>query len=374
MLDIMQAKIGLIIIFIAVLVLPFKVRSIERNLEIFLFISGVLALTFSGFIPLPGEQTGWSWKILTEALTTPLNITNIYGIPIGIVQIVLFVGIIMYVWYRQIELAIYSLVKKFSVSTIVFGLIITLGLISSVISAILAAILLVEIICALPLDRDSKIDVCVVACFAIGLGAALTPLGEPLSTIVVAKLSGAPHYAGFDFLIRNLGIYIIPAVILLGIIGVILYKRGSVGIGVSECHLQRETIRQVVVRSGKVYLFIMALVFLGEGFKPLILDYVIQIPAEGLYWVNMVSAVLDNATLAAAEIGPALSVQQIKSAIMGLIIAGGMLIPGNIPNIIAAGKLEITSKEWARRGVPLGLVLMVCFFGILFIPQYLGFS
>jgi predicted cation transporter len=82
--------------------------------------------------------------------------------------------------------------------------------------------------------------------------------------------------------------------------------------------------------------------------------------------------VLDNATLAAAEIGPALSVQQIKSAVMGLIIAGGMLIPGNIPNIIAAGKLEITSKEWARSGVPLGLVLMVCFFGILFIPRYIG--
>jgi len=374
MLDIMQAKIGLIIIIIEVLVLPFKVRAIERNLEIFLFISGVLALTLSGFIPLPGEQTGWSWKILTESLTAPLNITNIQGIPIGIVQIVLLVGIIIYVWYRQIELAIVNLVKKFSVSMIVFGLIITLGLISSVISAILAAILLVEIICALPLDRGSKIDITVVACFAIGLGAALTPLGEPLSTIIVAKLSGAPHFARFDFLFRILGIYIIPAVIFLGIIGVILYKRGSAGTGVSECHLQRETIRQVVVRSGKVYLFIMALVFLGEGFKPVVLDYVIQIPAEGLYWVNMVSAVLDNATLAAAEIGPALSVQQIKSAVMGLIIAGGMLIPGNIPNIIAAGKLEITSKEWARRGVPLGLVLMVCFFGIVFLPQYLGFA
>jgi predicted cation transporter len=129
MLDILQAKIGLIIIFIAVLVLPFKVRAIERNLEIFLFVSGVLALTFSGFIPLPGEQTGWSRKILTEALTTPLSITNVCGIPIGIVQIVLLVGIIIYVWYRQIELAIYFLVKKFSVSTIVFRLIITLGLI-----------------------------------------------------------------------------------------------------------------------------------------------------------------------------------------------------------------------------------------------------
>ena len=372
MLDIFQAKISLAIIFIAVLILPFKVRTIERNLEIFLFVSGILALTFSGFIPFPGEHTGWSWKILIEALTTPLNITTIYGIPIGIVQIVLIVGIIIYIWYRQIELAIYNLVKKYSLPSIIFGLIFVLGLISSVISAILASILLVEIICALPIDRDSKIDITVVACFAIGLGAALTPLGEPLSTIVVSKLSGAPHYAGFDFLLRNLGIYIIPALILLGIIGVILYRRSRSGPGVAECHLQRETIRQVVVRAGKVYLFIMALVFLGEGFKPMVLDYVIQIPAEGLYWVNMVSAVLDNATIAAAEIGPVLSVQQIKSAVMGLIIAGGMLIPGNIPNIIAAGKLEITSKEWARRGVPLGLALMVCFFGILFLPKFLG--
>jgi predicted cation transporter len=70
----------------------------------------------------------------------------------------------------------------------------------------LASILLVEIICALPLDRGSKIDVCAIACFAIGMGAVLTPIGEPLSTIVVSKLSGAPYYAGFDFLIRSLGI------------------------------------------------------------------------------------------------------------------------------------------------------------------------
>ena len=374
MLDILQAEICLVIIFIAVLVLPFKVQAVERNLEIFLFVCGVLALTFSGFIPVPGTDTGWSREILTEALTTPLNIASIYGIPIGIVQIVLIAGIVMYVWYRQIELGISTMVKKFSVPSIVFGLIVILGLISSVISAILASILLVEILCALPLERDSKIDITVVACFAIGMGAALTPLGEPLSTIVISKLSGAPYYAGFDFLLQLLGIYIIPAVIALGIIGVLLLRRARAGTGVAECHLQRETLRQVVIRAGKVYLFIMALVFLGEGFKPLILDFVIQIPAEILYWVNMVSAVLDNATLAAAEISPVLSVQQIKSALMGLIIAGGMLIPGNIPNIIAAGKMEITSKEWARRGVPLGLVLMVCFFGILFIPQYLGFA
>ena len=47
---------------------------------------------------------------------------------------------------------------------------------------------------------------------------------------------------------------------------------------------------------------------------------------------------------------------------MGLLIAGGMLIPGNIPNIISAGKLGISSKEWAKLGVPLGLVLMAIYF------------
>jgi predicted cation transporter len=52
---------------------------------------------------------------------------------------------------------------------------------------------------------------------------------------------------------------------------------------------------------------------------------------------------------------------------MGLLIAGGMLVPGNIPNIISASKLGITSKEWARLGVPIGLVSMVIYFVIIFV-------
>ena len=127
-----------------------------------------------------------------------------------------------------------------------------------------------------------------------------------------------------------------------------------------------ETVKDVVMRAVKVYVFIMALTFLGEGFKPLILEYFIQIPSSILYWVNMVSAILDNATLAAAEIGPALSEIQIKSILMGLLIAGGMLIPGNIPNIISAGKLGINSKEWARLGLPLGVISMAVYFVLIF--------
>jgi len=61
--------------------------------------------------------------------------------------------------------------------------------------------------------------------------------------------------------------------------------------------------------------------------------------------MNMVSAILDNVTLTASEISPAMSMVQIQAALMGLLISGGMLIPGNIPNIISARKLVISSKE-----------------------------
>jgi len=50
---------------------------------------------------------------------------------------------------------------------------------------------------------------------------------------------------------------------------------------------------------------------------------------------------------------------------MGLLISGGMLIPGNIPNIVAAGRLGITSREWARVGLLAGIPLMVVCFVVL---------
>ena len=40
---------GLFIIFLAVLLLPFRVKRVEENLEPFLFVCGVAALTISGF-------------------------------------------------------------------------------------------------------------------------------------------------------------------------------------------------------------------------------------------------------------------------------------------------------------------------------------
>ena len=58
-------------------------------------------------------------------------------------------------------------------------------------------------------------------------------------------------------------------------------------------------------------------------------------------------------------------IRQLKPFCSDLLISGGMLIPGNIPNIIAAGKLNIKSSEWARFGVPIGLIAMVIYFVVI---------
>ncbi|HEX7628268.1 MAG TPA: DUF1646 family protein [Candidatus Methanoperedens sp.] len=368
--------IGLFIIFLIVLIGPFKIKIIEQNLEVFLFICGVLALTISGYAHLVDAagkiiETGWRIDIIKEALIAPLYISNSLGLPIGIVQVVLVVGLIIYKWHKPIHSAIRTMAEKLSLKVMAFILIAVLGLFSSIISAILAAIILVEMVNALPLTRKSKVDLTVISCFSIGLGAALTPLGEPLSTIAISKLSGPPYYATFTYLIEQLAIYIIPGIIAFGFVGMFFLGKVDPKDKGMKAEDYSETLKDVIMRAVKVYVFIMALVFLGDGFKPIIFEYIAKMPAEALYWVNMVSAILDNATLTAAEIGPTFTQVQINAALMGLLIAGGMLIPGNIPNIISAGKLGITSKEWARLGVPLGLVTMVIYFIIIFGPSYI---
>jgi predicted cation transporter len=366
---------GLFFVFLAVLLLPFRVKWVEGNLEIFLFFCGIAALTLSGFysgLSLNGEavHTGWSLAIVEEALKAPVYVQNKLHLPLGIVQAVLFVGLIIYKWHRPIHRAIRKMTDTVSAKIMAFVLIVVLGLVSSIISAILAAIILVESISAMPLARRLKIELTVIACFSIGLGAALTPLGEPLSTIAITKLAGAPYHAGFGYLLKLLAVYIIPGIIAYGIVGIFFLKRSRHLTSQEEDIRYKEKLKDVVMRAAKVYLFIMALVFLGEGFKPVIIRFISKMPSEALFWTNTVSAILDNATLTAAEIGPTLSLLQIKGALMGLLIAGGMLIPGNIPNIIAAGKLGIKSKEWAQVGVPIGVVSMFVYFLILYLPRY----
>src|SRR5207249_11846183 len=180
--------------------------------------------------------------------------------------------------------------------------------------------------------------------------------------------SSEPYHATFFYLAKLLAYYVVPAVVILGILGIFLVHESKEDTEASlAAEEEEEKLSEVFVRAGKVYIFVMALIFLGAGFKPLIDTYLLKLPSQIQFWVNMVSAILDNATLAAAEIGPSLSEAQIKSALLGLLISGGMLIPGNIPNIIAAHTLHIKSTEWAKLGVPLGLVIMAGTAGLLWL-------
>ncbi|GEM_PF-27518 len=335
---------GLALIALAVLIGPFTVKKIEHNLEVFLFVMGVLAVTVAGV---------WEMRLVEEAVMEP--------VVKGIVPAVLTAGVLFHYGRSYVHEAMDAIQKAVPLKVIVFVMIVVLGLASSIMTAIIASLLLVELVNCLPLDRNAKINLVVVSCFSIGLGAVLTPLGEPLSTIAVSKLQGPPYHANFFFLFDQLAGYVIPGVLAMGVIGTLFVRKATAGECVTTT-AATEGLRDVGIRAAKVYAFVMALLLLGGGMKIIIDKYFIAIPSEALYWVNMLSAILDNATLTAAEIAPSLSMPQISAALMGLLVAGGMLIPGNIPNIIAANKLGITSKEWARLGIPLGLVTMLVYF------------
>ena len=334
--------IGLGLIMGLVLVLPFSVRWVEEELEAFLLVMGCLAVTMSGL---------WSWHLIREALTEPVKIS----------AAVLVFGFLFRQYRDFIRNRVSQLARGLGLPYFLFALVVGLGIVSSVVTAIIAALVLVEVISGLRMERDKERSVVILACYSIGLGAVLTPIGEPLSTIATAKLSGPPHYAGFFSLARLLWPWVVAGILLLG-----LLAAGFVGRQVSMEESLTEDVPEgypdIALRAAKVYAFVAALLLLGHGFTPLVDRYLVRMPEAALYWVNMVSAVLDNATLAAAEISPLMSLAKIQFLLMGLLISGGMLIPGNIPNIICARKLGITSREWARLGVPLGLALMLAYF------------
>jgi predicted cation transporter len=339
-----MAIVSLFGILLLVLVLPFLVERVEGNLEIFLFVMGILAVTVS---------SQWALPLVEEALVEPIAIS----------AAVLVAGLLFKLLRPAARRLVGAALSRLGMKAFAFAVVVVLGLVSSVITAIIAALLLVEVIDCMRLDRRDEVRLVVIACFAIGMGAVLSPLGEPLATIVIAKLKGEPYNASFWFLFAEFWRYVVPGVLAFGVLAAIVVKKGPEDEGLSED--RAEGVKDILLRTARTYLFVMALVLLGRGFKPIIDAYISKLPPAGLFWLNSISAILDNATLAAAELGPTMRMDQLAYALLGLIIAGGMLIPGNIPNIISAGKLKITSREWMSVGLPIGAAAMVLYFLLL---------
>ena len=330
------------VIICLALFLPFTVHAVEKELEAFLFVLGILAVSITGL---------WSWELVTHALKEPIAIS----------LAVLITGLL----FRQFRKAITKFIEvvedKIGLKPTIVLFVFVLSLLSSVITAIIAALILCEIAATLRLSKRDTVHVIVMGCFAIGMGAVLTPLGEPLSTIVTSKLAEEPHNAGFFYLFNLLWEFILPGVLLFSL----LAARTKDPQNLTKQSVDHESKKDILVRAAKVFLFVMALVFFGKGLTPLAEISILKLPEWALYWANSISAILDNATLAAAEIVPSMTNKQIEFLLMALIISGGFLIPGNIPNIICASKFKIKSKEWAKDALPVGIAAMLVYFVIL---------
>src|SRR6185295_20155566 len=114
---------GLCLILVVVLIGPFLNKNIEANLEAFLFIMGILSASLSN---------AWSSEVLHEGLIAPINIT----------LAVLGAGVLFHYLRHYIDHGMRRVLITMPLSVIVCSGIFILGLISSVISAIIAALLL----------------------------------------------------------------------------------------------------------------------------------------------------------------------------------------------------------------------------------------
>lgn len=339
----------LLVILLVTALAPLLIKKVGDNLEPFLFVMGLCASLAAGAITLPNIEEIFTNKLLYI-----------------ITGAVLVVSFLFRLFEDKIGTGVDLLTKHMPLKVIVFIIVLVLGFVSSIITAIVAALLLTEFVSLLPLDRKQKIRISIIGCFSIGLGAVLTPVGEPLSTIVVSKLHG-----DFTYMISLLGIYITISVVALALFATFFVSNNwqeKLGEGTEAIYIpERETTKKIIMRAVKIFIFVVGLDLLGNGFKPIIDTYVVHWNNTLLYIANLLSAILDNATLAAAEISPTMANLQIKAILISLLISGGMLITGNIPNIITAGKLKISMKEWAKFAAPVGAVLLGIFYVVLFV-------
>jgi predicted cation transporter len=326
---------ALVIILLAVLIGPLLFKPIEQNLDVFFLVVGMLAAIVSG-------QFGW--PLVRAAAAAPVALT----------ASVLAFDTILILIRQPLDRWFQALTRLAPARWICVGLIVVLGLLAGLITAVVAALVLVELIDLLRLGRASEVKITVLSCFAIGLGSALTPAGGPLSALAIASL-----HADFWYLARMLWPLVGAAILIVAAVSfAIPLERG----GGAHVELGERGWRIVVMRAIKVYIFVAGLVGLSSAMRPLVDRHVRDLPIAVLFWLNSISAVVDNAALTAAEIGPAVSHSQQLAILMGLLISGVMLIPGNIPNIVAAHRLRIGSREWARVGLTVGLALMLlCF-------------
>lgn len=338
-------KILLAIVVLNLLVWPLTCKKVENNLEIFLLGVGAVAVTIIG---------GWSTQFIYQTLNAPVNVAFIV-----LVVSVIFSNYSRYI-FRILFILFKNLEPRYSFAILVF----LLGMTSSVFSVTVAALVLAEVLKVVNLERDLTVQVTVYACYAIGLGAVLTPLAEPMGLIISSALSGPPHHADFFFLLRNFFWWIMPGILVMSAAAGFAVRNTGTRV---ELHIRedKESYKSMLKRTGHIFMFVAALNLISTGLRPLAQSTIGYLSGKVLFLANAISVIIDNATLAAIEITPNITADNLVYMVIGLAAFGSMLVQGNLPNIVAAEKLGIKSREWARVAVPAGLVLMTAYFAVI---------
>ncbi len=333
------------IVALHLLIMPLTSRWVESHLELFLLAIGAVAVTVSG---------GWSGELVHKTLSSPVYVSFIV-----VVVSVIFNNYSRYI-FRVLFAFFRALEPRYSFALLVF----LLGMTSSLVSVTVSALILAEVLQVVNLEQDTTVKITVFACYAIGLGAVLTPLAEPMGLVINSALSGPPHYADFFFLLRHFFSWIAPAVCGLAVAaGYVARHAGTT----MQMHIRedKENYTSILRRTLHIYMFVAALTLISAGLRPLAQSTITHLGGKVLFLANAVSVIIDNATLAAIEIVPTISSTDLTYMVIGLAAFGSMLVQGNLPNIVAAEKLGIKSREWARVAVPTGLVLMGIYFVLL---------
>ena len=317
---------------------PLAVATIEHNIELYCLALGVLATLLGA---------GFTHELILEALHEPVAIS-----------VAVIVAALLFGWLRPgLDRVFERLRHRLSRPVLTASAVFVIASISSVITAIVGALVLVEVVGLLRLAGEKRVRVTVAGCFAIGMGASLTPLGEPLSTLAARALD-----LEFMGLFHLLAPWVFPGVLASSIVAG-LFARGDYDEAPAGAHVS-QTYGAIFFQAGKVFAFIAGLVMISSAYGPIANEYVSKMSNDLLFWANTVSAALDNATLVALEVH-SMTLPRAREAIISLLISGGMLIPGNIPNIVSAGALRIGSATWAKVGVPMGLVMLGIYFAVI---------
>lgn len=320
---------------------PLLIHQIESNIEVYILGIGIVATLMAG---------GFERGVVAHALEEPI-----------LISVAVVAAGVAFSYLREYLDGIFAAYRRRIRRSVLVGVsIFVLAMLSSVITAIVAALVLVEIVGLLHLEGQPRVRVTVAGCFAVGMGAAMTPLGEPLATLAASALK-LPFLGLFDLLAP----WVIPGALAASILAAI-FARGDYGdyIEGREATDVRESPKAALMQGVRIYGFVAGLVLVSYAYAPLATKIVARLGNDALFWANTVSAALDNATLVALEVHK-MTHARAREAILALLISGGMLIPGNIPNIISASRLKIGSVAWARVGIPIGLAGLGIYFALL---------